>query len=137
MHEVLEPDRTWFHTMALLSPDHLGGLPSLRPARADHRGNHGGSYGDGSYRTCAIKVLERHGRAAATIEWRDSTACSYGEQIWRRCTARRRSICALSGQLIMKGDAVYRPRLVQPPPRNIEAMILASVMEAIPSDGVA
>jgi len=27
---------------------------------------------------------------------------------------------------------VYRPRLVQPASRNIEAMILATVMEAIP-----
>jgi len=129
MHEALEADRTWFHTMALLNSEQLVLTPAHRPARADYR--------DGSYRTCAIKVLERHGRAAATIEWRDSTACCYGEQIWRRGTARRRSVCALSGQLIMSGDAVYRPRLVQPPPRNIEAMILASVMESIPCDGVA
>lgn len=129
MHEALDEDRPWFHTMALLNSEHLVLAPSLGPARSDYR--------NGSYRTCAIKVLERQSKAAATVEWRDSTACCYGEQIWRRGTARRRSVCALSGQLIMSGDAVYRPRLVQPPPRNIDAMILASVMEKIPCDGVA
>jgi Domain of unknown function (DUF3331) len=129
MHEVLEADLPWFHTMALLSRDHLIEASNHRPAGLDYR--------DGSYRTCAIKVLERHGQTGATIEWRDSTACCYGEQIWRRCIARRRGICALSGHVIAAGDAVYRPRLAKPPPRNIEAMILASVMETIPFDGVA
>jgi Domain of unknown function (DUF3331) len=129
MHEVLEADIPWFYTMALLSRDPLIDAPNHRPARVDYR--------DSSYQACAIKVLERHSRTGATIEWRDSTACCYSEQIWRRCIARRRGICALSGQVIAAGDAVYRPRLMKPPPRNIEAMILASVMEAVPFDAAA
>ncbi|WP_410831445.1 DUF3331 domain-containing protein [Paraburkholderia sp. SIMBA_030] len=46
--------------------------------------------------------------------------------------ARKSGVCAVSGQTIAASDAVYRPRLAQPALRNIEAMILASVMEAIP-----
>ncbi|WOD13659.1 DUF3331 domain-containing protein [Paraburkholderia kirstenboschensis] len=80
---------------------------------------------------CVIRVLERNGRTSATVAWSDSTSCCYGEQHWRRCIARKAGICALSGQSIAKGDAVFRPKPVQPLPRNFEAMILATVMEAI------
>ncbi len=129
MHDVLEADLPWCHTMAQLSQGHPIEALNHRPIRRDYR--------DGTYRTCTITVLERHGRAGATIDWRDPTACCYVEQIWRRCTARRRGICALSGNAIVAGDAIYRPRPTKPQPRNIEAMILAWVMEAIPYDGVA
>lgn len=84
---------------------------------------------------CVIRVLERHGRTSATLAWSDATSCCYGEQIWRRCIARKAGVCALSGQAIARGDAVFRPRLVQAIPRNFEAMILATVMEAIPLEG--
>jgi hypothetical protein len=89
-------------------------------------------YGEGYFRTCAIRVLERNGKTSATVAWSDATSCCYGEQLWRRCIARKAGVCALSGQAIATGDAVYRPRLVQPAPRNIEAMILATVMEVVP-----
>ncbi|EUC12373.1 DUF3331 domain-containing protein [Paraburkholderia hospita] len=128
MQDVIETDHTWFHTMALLSPDE-----SFQVSR---RGAVQEEYRRDFYRTCAIKVLERHGQTVATVAWADSTACCYGEQLWRRCVARRDGICALSGQVIAKGDAVYCPRLVQPVPRNIQAMILASALEAIPSADV-
>jgi uncharacterized protein DUF3331 len=71
-------------------------------------------------------------QTSATVAWSDATSCCYGEQLWRRGIAKKTGVCALSGQAIATGDAVYRPRLVQPAPRNIEAMILATVMEAIP-----
>lgn len=118
--------RTWFHTMSLLGLDSVVTTPRTQPcpARAE--------YGADAYPRCAVKVIERQGPCGATIAWSDATACCYGEQLWRRCVARKSGLCALSGQPIAPGDAVYRPRLVQPAPRNLEAMILASVMEAIP-----
>ncbi|WP_408516730.1 DUF3331 domain-containing protein [Paraburkholderia madseniana] len=63
---------------------------------------------------CAIKVLECHGASVAIIAWMDPTTCCYGEQLWRRCVARKSRICALSGQ-------IHPPRLVRSPPRNISA----------------
>lgn len=126
MQDVIETDRTWFHTMALLSPNESFQVSHGGAVHAECRRDF--------YQTCAIKVLERRGDTVATVAWADSTACCYGEQLWRRCIARRGGICALSGQVIAKGDTVYCPRLVQPVPRNIRAMILASAMEAIPSE---
>jgi hypothetical protein len=85
---------------------------------------------------CAVRVLGRSKQTSATVAWSDATSCCYGEQLWRRGIAKKTGVCALSGQAIATGDAVYRPRFVQPAPRNIEAMILATVMEAIPVEGV-
>jgi hypothetical protein len=124
MQEAVKTDHTWFHTVALLGLDGFTEAPRHRLVRAEYR--------TGSHQRCAIKVLERHAPSAATVAWSDATACCYGEQLWRRCVARKSGVCALSEQAIAVGDAVYRPRLVQPPPRNIESMILASVIEATP-----
>lgn len=81
---------------------------------------------------CVIKLLERQGPNDATVSWSDPTAGCYGEQRWRRGVARKSGVCAMTGQIIDKGNVVYRPHRVRPIPRNIEAMILASVMETIP-----
>jgi hypothetical protein len=89
-------------------------------------------HGAGYFSKCAIRVLECDGRSSAAVAWSDATSCRYGEQRWRRGIAKKAGVCALSGQAIATGDAVYRPRLIQPAPRNIEAMILATVLEAIP-----
>jgi hypothetical protein len=124
MQEAAKTDHTWFHTMPLLRLDGLTVAPRHRLVRAEYRTD--------SHQRCAIKVLERHAPNAATGAWSDATACCYGEQLWRRCVARKSGVCALSGQTIAAGDAVYCPRLLQPPSRNIEAMILASVMGATP-----
>ncbi|MDN7179715.1 DUF3331 domain-containing protein [Caballeronia sp. SEWSISQ10-4 2] len=94
-------------------------------------------YGENCFSKCAIRVLGRNKQTSATVVWSDPTSCFYGEQLWRRCIAKKAGVCVLSGQAIATGDAVYRPRLAQPVPRNIEAMILATVMETIPvEDGV-
>ncbi|MFD1554691.1 DUF3331 domain-containing protein [Paraburkholderia silviterrae] len=120
--------RTWCHTMTLLGLDSVVKTPRTRPFPCPARTE----YGADAYPRCAVKVIERQGPSGATVAWSDPTACCYGEQLWRRCVARKSGICALSGQAIARGEAVYRPRFVQPAPRNFEAMILASVMEAIP-----
>jgi Domain of unknown function (DUF3331) len=125
MAEAASTDRAWFHTMALLSSETRVHVPSGR-ARLDYRPD--------AHHQCVIRVLERHGNTGATVAWSDPTSCCYGEQLWRRCVARKRGACALSGKDIAAGDAVYRPRRVGQMPCNSEAMILASVLEALPAD---
>ncbi|MFM0726898.1 DUF3331 domain-containing protein [Paraburkholderia strydomiana] len=93
--------------------------------------------GEGQFSTCAIRVLERNGQTSATLAWSDPTSCCYGEQLWGRRIAKKAGVCALSGQAIKTGDAVYRPRRLKPAPRNGEAMILAAVMQAIPLEEAA
>ena len=128
MHAPFEEDRTWQSTMALLSSESetQGPIASsrIRPLR-----------GEGKFSKCAIRILERNGQTSATVAWSDATSCCYGEQLWRRCIARKAGVCALSGQAIARGNAVYRPRRGRPAPRNVEAMILATVMEATPVEG--
>jgi hypothetical protein len=127
MQTPFEADRTWLSTIALL-PGADEGEMRLPVASAHVRPMRGKSY----FRTCIIRVLGRHGPTSATVAWSDPTSCCYGEQLWRRCIATKAGMCALSGQTITTGNAVYRPRRVEPLPRNIEAMILATVIEAIP-----
>jgi Domain of unknown function (DUF3331) len=124
MQAPFEEDRTRQSTMALLSGEGEMHLPivssRVRPMR-----------GDGYFGKCVIRLLERTSPTSATVAWSDSTSCCYGAQLWRRCIAKRAGVCSLSGQTIAKGNAVYRPRRVQPIPRNIEAMILAAVLETV------
>jgi hypothetical protein len=125
MQAPFETDRTWQSTIALLSSEGENQL-LVASSRA------GPMYDERYFSKCAIRVLERKKQTSAIVAWSDPTSCCYGEQQWRRCIAKKAGVCALSGRAIASGDAVYRPRLVQPAPRNIEAMILATVVEAIP-----
>lgn len=127
MQAPFDTDRTWQSAMAALPSKGEIRLPAMstlvRP-----------TYGERYFSKCIIRILERNGRASATVAWSDATSCCYGEQIWRRCVAKNAGVCALSEQTIARGDAVYRPRRAQPAPRNNEAMILATVMEATSVD---
>ncbi|MFM0367545.1 DUF3331 domain-containing protein [Paraburkholderia sediminicola] len=125
MQAPFEAERTWQSTIALLSSEGEIRLPIVSS------GVHP-MYGEEYFSKCAVRVLGRNKQTSATVVWSDPTSCFYGEQQWRRSIAKKAGVCALSGHVIATGDAVYRPRLVQPAPRNIEAMILATVMEAIP-----
>jgi hypothetical protein len=129
MQAPFEADRTWQSMMALLSSE-----GEMRPPVVS--GCVRPKYGEGHFAQCAIRVLERNSQVSAIVAWSDATSCCYGDQLWRRGIAKRAGVCALSGQTIVTGDAVYRPRLAQPAPQNIEAMILAAVMEAIPVERV-
>ncbi|MFM0055931.1 DUF3331 domain-containing protein [Paraburkholderia phytofirmans] len=124
MQAPFEEQRTGQSTMALLSGEGEMHLPivtsRVRPMR-----------GDSYFGKCVIRLLERDSPTSATIAWSDSTSCFYGAQLWRRCAAKKGGVCSLSGQTIARGDAVYRPRRVQPTPRNVEAMILAAVLETV------
>jgi Domain of unknown function (DUF3331) len=88
-----------------------------------------------SCRRTKIIILERHSPLTATVSWSDSTTCCYWEQLWRRGRARKHGFCALTGADIAPSDDVFRPNPVAPVPVNIDAMILASVMDAVPLGG--
>lgn len=79
-------------------------------------------------RRVAVKLIERPSTTTATIEWRDSTRCCYGDQVWRAMRARTAGVCAMSGCEIRPGDRVYGPN-PRPVPGNAGAMILASVLD--------
>ncbi|SAK48554.1 hypothetical protein AWB76_01215 [Caballeronia temeraria] len=79
-------------------------------------------------RRVAVKLIERPSTTTATIEWRDSTRCCYGDQVWRAMRARTAGVCAMSGGQIHPGDRVYAPN-PRPVPGNAGAMILASVLD--------
>ncbi|CAE6816651.1 hypothetical protein R75465_05637 [Paraburkholderia aspalathi] len=76
-----------------------------------------------------VSLLDRPTTSTATISWRDSTRCCYGDQVWCSSRARTEGVCALSGRAIRPGDAVYKPRPCRPEPRNADAMILTSALD--------
>ncbi|WP_420992133.1 DUF3331 domain-containing protein [Cupriavidus sp. 30B13] len=82
------------------------------------------------YYGALISVIDRPGPGTATLAWRDATHCRYGDQEWCAGTARAAGVCAMSGQAIAAGDAIYKPRACRPRPRNADAMILATVLDA-------
>ncbi len=77
-----------------------------------------------------ITAIERQDDTSALISWCDPTMCHYVDQVWSRVTARSSGYCALTGQRIRSGDAVFKPsargRLR---PVNCEEMILAAALE--------
>lgn len=78
-----------------------------------------------------ISDVERRSRATIAIDWADSTFGHYGEQLWSLGIARRKAVCALSGEPINRGDSIYRPRHIGGRvPLNSAAMILAAFLDA-------
>ncbi len=81
--------------------------------------------------TVTVTVVDRIGPRTAVVSWSDPRWGSYGDQVWRTALARRKGVCALSGQPVRAGDAIYRPRRSDPPPINADAMILAVLVDEI------
>ena len=85
-----------------------------------------------------ITLIRRHDPESITVCWSDATYGRYSDQLWRVCTARRSAVCALTGEKIRRGDAVFRPSPNRRHrPANADAMILASKLDAFPSGVVA
>ncbi|MBP0589629.1 DUF3331 domain-containing protein [Paraburkholderia sp. LEh10] len=84
----------------------------------------------GKYSGAVITFVERFGAKSISITWRDSTAGRYTEQLWVRRIARSRGVCALTGTVIVRGDAVYGP-FSRPSsrPLNMSQMILAKQLD--------
>lgn len=83
---------------------------------------------------CTVRVIERITSRTVRIEWCDPTSCRYGHQIWYAGRAKKDGTCALSRQAVRRGDAVYRPALGKPRPRNAGATILAELISLFPLD---
>jgi hypothetical protein len=79
----------------------------------------------------SIGLVERLGNRTITVNWRDATACCYSDQRWIASVARAAGVCALSGMVISKGDAVFRPQSGRLPPTNARAMMLTRVVDAV------
>ncbi len=71
-----------------------------------------------------IEILERSD-TLLVVRWVEPGRCHYGEQRWRRRFAQHTGTCALSHQIIHRGDEVFRPA-ERPAPANAAAMISAA-----------
>ncbi len=71
-----------------------------------------------------VEILERSD-SLLVIRWVEPGRCHYGEQRWRRRLAQRSGMCALSHEMIHRGDDVFRPA-ERPAPKNAAAMISAA-----------
>ncbi|WP_338641700.1 DUF3331 domain-containing protein [Burkholderia pyrrocinia] len=85
-------------------------------------------------RSGLVNFIDRPTATTVTIAWRDSTHCSYGDQLWQASRAKVNGVCAMSGHPIRPGDAVYQPRPEHPKPLNADAMILASALQEMEED---
>jgi hypothetical protein len=71
--------------------------------------------------------VERISERSILVNWCDATSCHYCDQLWTKRSARNAGYCALTGNLIARGDVIYGPYTrVAHPPANERAMILAS-----------
>ncbi|MFM0336093.1 DUF3331 domain-containing protein [Paraburkholderia fungorum] len=80
--------------------------------------------------TCAtIRILERLSASTVSLSWHDPTSLNYAEQVWWMGGAPKSGRCAVSGERILKGQSVYRPRRSgKDAPLNASEMILTSVI---------
>ncbi|HEY3597165.1 MAG TPA: DUF3331 domain-containing protein [Paraburkholderia sp.] len=125
---VLDP---WRQTIGLLSL--MSGLKDAGPGGATTMAMHLERKAcrlpvAGEHYDVNVCLIERPTSATATIAWRDSTHCSYGDQLWHASRARVIGICAMSGRRIEIGDPVFKPRRGRPAPLNAGAMILATTL---------
>lgn len=124
----------WSHTLAMI--DHCPGLKlSDRRTRLTSRES-----GDQVKRTvrnaseardaCAtIRILERPSTSTVSLSWHDPTSLNYAEQEWWIGCAPKNGRCAVSGERIVRGQSVYRPkRSGKGAPLNRSAMILIAVI---------
>jgi len=80
-------------------------------------------------RRATIRVLERLSVSAVSLSWHDPTSLNYAEQVWLMGGAPKNGRCAVSGESILKGQSVYRPRRSgRDLPLNGSEMILTSVI---------
>jgi hypothetical protein len=85
-----------------------------------------------SAESAVVTFVERFTSKSVSITWRDSTAANYCEQLWIRRIARSQGVCALSGNSIVRGDAVYGPAgRTAARPANAAQMVLAEAIDEL------
>ncbi|TDA46054.1 DUF3331 domain-containing protein [Burkholderia pyrrocinia] len=91
---------------------------------------------DSNLEAVRIVILERPSADTVLVSWSSSTACRYGEQTWQRVIARKDGVCILTGDLIARGDSVFRPKRARNAMcSNATAMIKASSIDPPPCRG--
>jgi hypothetical protein len=126
MDQYMTDNIAWLRTVGQLG----AGCAHQLTVRVNHMvDSNGSSRLSSSNGAVAIALLDRISPRTVAVSWSDPQRCKYGEQIWRLATARRSGICALSGQRIDAGDAVYRPSKSASPPANAAAMMLANAID--------
>ncbi|WP_226377272.1 MULTISPECIES: DUF3331 domain-containing protein [Burkholderia] len=126
MEQYVTDDTAWQRAVSLLDAGHADQLTARVRHLVGSHGEHRLSTGRGAV---VIALLDRISPRAATVSWSDPQDCKYGEQVWRLVTAKQSGICALSGQPVAAGDAIFRPAKVKPPPANAAAMMLAVAVD--------
>jgi hypothetical protein len=82
-----------------------------------------------------VEILEQS-ENTLLIRWVELGRCHYGEQRWRRRSARVSGVCVVSQRAIRRGDAVFRPA-ERPVPANGSAMISVEafrLLEILPGE---
>jgi hypothetical protein len=73
--------------------------------------------------SASVTLVERLSATTVVLRW-CSCHCHYGDQVWIRRTASTAGICAVTGNLIRRGETVYRPQgRRRVPLLNADAMI--------------
>lgn len=89
------------------------------------------SIGYGRSYSTVISILERYTPNSLSICWHDATLGRYGDQRWRLQIARRKTICAMTGRTIRRGDMVYGPHSKQQCSANASHLILAEALDKL------
>ncbi|MCP3712198.1 DUF3331 domain-containing protein [Paraburkholderia sp. CNPSo 3274] len=131
----------WGHVLdalAAVSQAHAAEDEGARcPLYAGHQGecpiaNHACKGISDGYTEARIDIIERISPTRLVVCWCDATTGRYGEQPWKLGAARNKTVCALTGATIRRGDKVYRPwSRGQKKPINADQSILASVVADI------
>ena len=126
----------WEHMITLLGPLPVAAIRPLPRARQldgsrpRHRGDAPTPSSGDARRRSAIVAAERQTDSSFLVSWSDPTYCRYDEQRWISAKARGLGRCALTGQPIRAGDAIYKPQWRGAKrPANCREMILASALD--------
>jgi hypothetical protein len=114
----------WLQTVGLLQA--LSGSAEESGSGRTHAGSAYGAWCQRHDRAgLKVEVTDRPSSSTITVTWCDASICLYGDQCWRYTVARQSGVCALTGEPVSCGDAVYKPRIFRLAPSNADAMILA------------
>jgi hypothetical protein len=122
----------WMHTIGMLTL--LSRLKLAGSKRPDGMRDRPASIGcrhplPWEYQKGLVTLVDRSNALTATIAWRDSTRCCYGDQVWRAARSRVKGGCAMSGLPINPNDAVFKPCRSRSSPLNAHTMILAAILD--------
>ena len=132
MQENSNATDPWMQTIGLLwllSGVALPGVRHRATSRAKPASEVRWPLAPSAHHQALITLIDRPTASTATIAWRDSTHCRYGDQVWRACRSRVSGVCAMSGCAINPNDSVFKPSRCRNLPLNAHAMILTCMLD--------